>query len=364
MKVVGKDEITYQEYTYIIVGACFGVGILALPNQLAEVSRQDGWIAATIGGIYPFYIALLTSFIARRFPDDDILSISKKLFGNFFGSLLNLLFSAHFFVNLIGITTGAMRLSILYIVSFLSVFKISIVVLILAVYGSLLGLKVIGRMNELMYYLKIILIVIPLVALKDGSLLNVSPIFGSGIKNIFNGSVKSVFAYSGVEVMLLFYPNIKDKVPIKKAALKSVFVMIVIYTYVTFLTIYLAGPTIVTRSYFAVMLLNEAINLPFINSFRFFFMFIWIMIVFKTIITNYYSCSYIVSNFCKKLDIRKICLIFFPIMLSVINIIHDKVARREFLNKTINYTLLFNLIFVTTIAIIIYFKKGDKNENL
>ena len=196
MKVVGKDEITYQEYTYIIVGACFGVGF-GSSKPIAEVSRQDGWIAATIGGIYPFYIALLTSFIVRRFPD-DILSISKKLFGNFFGSLLNLLFSAHFFVNLIGITTGAMRLSILYIVSFLSVFKISIVVLILAVYGSLLGLKVIGRMNELMYYLKIILIVIPLVALKDGSLLNVSPIFGSGIKNIFNGSVKSVFAYSSV----------------------------------------------------------------------------------------------------------------------------------------------------------------------
>ncbi|SCN21550.1 Spore germination protein YndE [Clostridium sp. N3C] len=366
MKTVGKDEITYQEYTYIIVGAIFGVGILALPNRLAEVSRQDAWISAAVGGIYPLYIALLTILITKKFPNDNILSISKKVFGNFFGSILNLLFSAHFFVNLIGITTGAMSLSILYIVSFLSVFKISIVVLILAVYGSLLGLKVIGRVNEFMYYLKFILLLIPLVALKDGSMLNVSPIFGSGIKKIIDGSVRSIFAYSGVEVMLLFYPNVKDKdkVFINKATLKSVFVMIVIYTYFTFLTIYFVGPTIVTRSYFAVMLLNEAINLPFINSFRFFFMFIWIMIVFKTIITNYYSCSYIISNFSKKLDIRKICLLLFFLMIFAISIVHDEAARRAFLNKTINYTLVYNLIYVTIITIIIYFKKGDKNENL
>ena len=120
------------------------------------------------------------------------------------------------FVNLIGITTGAMRLSIVYIVGFLTVFKISIVVIILAVYGSLLGLKVIGRLNEFMYYLKVVLMIIPLIALKDGSLLNVSPIFGSGIKNIVSASVRSVFAYAGIEVMLLYYPYLNDKAAIKK----------------------------------------------------------------------------------------------------------------------------------------------------
>ena len=109
-----------------------------------------------------------------------------------------------------------MRLSIVYIVGFLTVFKISIVVIILAVYGSLLGLKVIGRLNEFMYYLKVVLMIIPLIALKDGSLLNVSPIFGSGIKNIVSASVRSVFAYAGIEVMLLYYPYLNDKAAIKK----------------------------------------------------------------------------------------------------------------------------------------------------
>lgn len=364
MRAVGKDEITYQQYTYIIVGAIFGVGILSLPNHLAEISRQDAWISAMVGGIYPLYIGLLTCYIAKRYPNENILSISKKIFGEFFGSILNFLFSLHFLVNLIGTTTTAMRLGILYIVSFLNIFKMSIVIMILAVYGSFLGLKVIGRINEFMYYLKVIFLLIPLIALKDGSILNVSPIFGSGFKKIVSGSMRSVFAYSGAEVMLLFYPNIKDKISIKKAVFKSIFVMIIIYGYVTFLTIYLAGPTIATKSYFAVMLLNEAINLPFINSFRFFFMFIWIMIVFKTIITNYYSCSYVISNFYKKLNIKKVILLLFTILIFVINLIYDETARRKFLLLTVNHSVTFNIIYTTLIAIIIHFKKGDKNENL
>ena len=96
MRPVGKDEITYQEFTYIIIGAIFGVGILSLPNQLAEVSKQDGWISAVVGGIYPLYIALTTIYISSKFPNDDVLSVGKKIFGKFLGSILNFLFFGHF----------------------------------------------------------------------------------------------------------------------------------------------------------------------------------------------------------------------------------------------------------------------------
>ena len=88
------------------------------------------------------------------------------------------------------------------------------------------------------------------------------------------------------------------------------------------------------------------------------------MIVFKTIIDNYYSCCYILSNFAKKLDIRKICIFMAPILVIVVNIIHDEGTRREFLSKTINYTLIYNIAYLTLICLIIFFKKGEKNENL
>ncbi|MCM0650197.1 spore germination protein [Clostridium swellfunianum] len=364
MKKIGKDDITYQEFTYIIVGAIFGVGVLSLPNRLVEIARQDGWISAAIGGVYPVYIALLTIYISKKFPEDNILSISKKIFGKFIGSILNLLFSAQFFINLIGITSGAINLSIIYIVGFLNVLKVSIVVLILAVYGTYLGLKVVGRISELMYYLTAVLLIIPLIALKDGSLLNISPVLGAGVKNILKASVETGFSYSGVEIMLLIYPNVKDKSNLKSATLKSVMVIVFIYTYITFLTTYFAGPDSTLKSYFSVMLLNETINLPFLNSFRFVFMYMWIMIVFKTIINNYYSFTYTISNAIVKLNIKKMCIILYPIILVVVNTISNEATRRSFISKSINYTATFNIVFLSLVAIIIFFKKGEKNESI
>lgn len=364
MKKAGKDEITYQEFTYIIVGTIFGIGILSLPNKLAEISGQDGWISAAVGGVYPAYIALLAIYISRKYTEDNILSINKKVFGKFIGSILNLLFSAQFFINLTALTSGAISLSRIYIVSYLSVLKISIIVLALGAYGTYLGLKVIGRISELMYYLMVILLIIPLVALKDGSILNISPVLGSGSINILKASVESGFSYSGIEIILLIYPNMKDKTHLRSAALKSIFVIVLIYTYITFLTIYFAGPNTVLKSYFSAMLLNETINLPFLNSFRFIFMYIWIMIVFKTVINCYYSFTYTISNFLVKLNVKRVGFILFPFILFAVNNIHDEAARRAFIKNTTNYTAAFNILLVTAIAIINYFKKGEKNENL
>jgi hypothetical protein len=156
----------------------------------------------------------------------------------------------------------------------------------------------------------------------------------------------------------------KDKKHLKRASLKSVFIIVLIYIYLTFITIYFAGPYVILRTYFPVMLLNETVKLPFLNSFRFIVMFMWIMIVFKTMINNYYSFTYTISNSILKLNIQKICLILYPFILFVVNTIHDEAARRTFISKTIYLATSFNIIFITLIAIIIYFKKGEKNENL
>ena len=87
MKNVRENESTYQELTSIIVGTVLGVGIFGLPNRLAEISKQDCWISAALGGVYPLYIVLMCILISKKYPQDNILSVSKNVFGNFLGSI-------------------------------------------------------------------------------------------------------------------------------------------------------------------------------------------------------------------------------------------------------------------------------------
>lgn len=363
MKKVGSNEITYQQFTYIIIGTMIGVGILALPNRLAEISKQDGWVSAMSGVWYPMYIVFLTIYISKKYPGDNIITLSKKYFGKFAGSILNFMFSIQFFVYLISVTSGLINLSRVFIVQFLTVNKLAIIILILGLYGTFLGLKIIGRINEIVFYLLVLFLLFPLTALKDGSLLNVSPFLGSGIRNILKGSIQSSFSYSGVEIILLIYSGMVDKDRLKSAALKSVLVVAFIYTYITFLTIYFLGPDVILKPYWSVLFLNETINLPFINSFRFIFMCMWLIILFKTVINDYYSFTYGIGNSFFKLNIKKVCFVVYPFVLYAVNKVGQEATRRAFTSKVMNYVIIFNLIFITLLAIIIHFRKGEKNES-
>ena len=77
---------------------------------------------------------------------------------------------------------------------------------------------------------------------------NIYPVFGSGFSSIANGTMKSIFAYSGAEIILLIYPFLKEKNKMLVSSLISVALVIVMYVWCVFITTYYLGPDIVTKS--------------------------------------------------------------------------------------------------------------------
>ena len=97
--------------------------------------------------------------------------------------------------------------------------------------------------------LDVFAIIIPTIGiLKDGSFLNISPIFGTGIVNILKGSLDSVYDYSLLEIIFLIYPFINDSRKIKNSVLKAVGFTAIIYTWITFITIYYLGKDIIPKT--------------------------------------------------------------------------------------------------------------------
>jgi spore germination protein len=363
MKKVGSDQITYQQFTYIIVGTMIGTGILSLPNLMARAAYQDGWLSALLGAGYPLYIVSLAIYISKKFPKDDIFSLSKKCLGKFIGSIASIVFALQFFIEMASVTAGFSNIARVYIVQFLTPIKLIVIILMVGLYGTYQGLKVIGRVNEIVFYLMVLLLFIPLIALRDGSLLNVSPFLGSGFKSILKGSMQAGFAYTGVEIIFLIHPNMADKKNLKSSALRAAAISAAIYTYLTFMTIYFVGPDVILKPHWSVMLLNETINLPYINSFRFIFMYLWSIIIFKTVINLYYAFTYGLSNSFIKLNPKKISFLIYPIIVYVVYKYGNEGIRRQAIGKVSPIISFFNLIFITLLAIIVRYKEGEKNEN-
>jgi spore germination protein (amino acid permease) len=362
MKKVGVNDITANQFMYILIGTMIGTGVLSLPNNMAKGAKQDGWISVFIALWYPLYIVILGIYFSKKYPNKDILAISKECFGKFIGSLLSLLFTIQFLIGLISVSAGFSNISRVYIVDFLTPDKIISVVLLLGLYGTFQGLKVAGRISQMSYYFLIALLFVPLIVLRDGSLLNISPIFGSGIKKILKTSNDAIFAYSGIEIIFFIYPYVAEKKEIAKRSIRGVLVTTAIYTYITFMTIFYMGPDAILQAFWSVMVINETVNLPFINSFRFIFMFFWSLMIFKTIVNLYYSLSYGLSNSTFKFSVQKVCFFMYPFLLFFAIKYGNEISRRSLLEKLNPIIVYFNLIYLTLLGIVVHFKKVNKNE--
>lgn len=355
-----QSYLTVSQFALIIFGNIVGIGVLSLPNGVVKAAHQDGWISTLLGGIYPLYVVMIGRYIGKKFPNDNILILSRKYFGKLLGSIFNLVFATYFIFIASMIASFYTNIMRNYVMGFLTSFKMIAILFICIIYTASRGLKVIGRISEISFYLTIFLVLSPLVALREWNMTNIYPVFGSGFSSIAKGTMKSVFAYTGAEIILLIYPFLKEKNKIMTSSLISVALVIVMYVWCVFITIYYLGPDIVNKDYWSFLLVTGSLAITVINNYKNIFMFLWSLIAFKSMSINGYASIYILKDFTHKIAMKKICFLLYPLLVYLAFKYGNEISRQSISESITGYYVIFNLLYMTIIAIFIFFKGGAK----
>lgn len=358
-----EELLTPSQLTFLILGFALGPEFLKLPNTIVKISGQDAWISAIIALIYPISIVLICSYIIKEFPKDSILDLSIKCYGKFIGSVLNFIFFLQFFVYSATVTTEFVRVSRIYIVAFLTPLKIALVGVVLGVFAATKGLKTLGRINEFVSYLIIIVIIFSISALKYGTLLNIQPVFQTGISGIVKGALSTTYNYTGFEVIILFHPYLTNIKKVRKSGMLSVFIGGVIWVWTTFVTIYYLGIDIIPKTNWSFIWTYESINLPAINNFRYVFMFTWTLVSLR-MISNYIFCTSFILKKYIRINPNIICLILLPIVIYLSLFLSKGFNRETLLQLFPPISVIFNLIFITSIAIMVKFNTKLKSKKV
>ena len=343
--------LTSVELFFILVGCIIGMGVTSLPADVVSIAKQDGWISTIIGGIYPLYIVLIGGIIIKKYPDSNIMNLSKAFFGKIVGNVLNLLFMLQFLFYAVMVISGSSNQLRAYSIYFIPHFKMVMVLALVAFYASIKGLKVLVRFTTITFFLLLIVILASTVTFKSASLLNVKPFLGAGIPKILEGSIQSSFAYANMEILLVIYPYVQEKKYIVKAALTSTIVITFIYTWTVFTSIYFSGPDLVLKQLWPFSFVAESFKIPVVNNFRYVNIIIWIVIAYKTIAVEFYASTKIFNNIIK-IKRKWVCFLLLPIILVLPIFIDNEVIRRDILSKVIPWITLFNITYVTIIAIL------------
>ncbi|WP_027625866.1 GerAB/ArcD/ProY family transporter [Clostridium lundense] len=364
MKSNIENELTEMEFTLVLIGCMIGIGILSLPNDVIKISKQDGWISAILGAVYPLYIVFLASYVSKSYPNEDILALSKKFFGKIFGNIFNLIFVLYFGLLTTEVASGVYNVLTIYIVPFLNKWTILMVMYCSIAYTAYQGTKTIGRLNEIIFFSTIIIFLIPLEAIKDGSILNIRPVFGSGIWNIVKGTKETIFAYAGIEIIFLIYPFLKNNTRLKACGLKSIAFCVAVYATFTIIDILYLGIDTSLLFIWPLVTITESIMVPVINSFRYIFMSLWALTMFKNICNEYFIFAHGLSEITKKVHRKIFVVLTFPFIVVISGLYGNVVKARKILSKIIPVCVGFNLFFITLIAIFVWINNKKKNSSV
>jgi spore germination protein (amino acid permease) len=357
-----NNLLVHQEAMYILIGSMIGIGIFSLANVLVKDAYEGAWISAGLGSVYPFYLGILAIYIIKKHPSENILDLSKKYMGNFLGTVMNIFFLLFFIFNSTFVISGFNIIYKIYTTPFLSNFRVISIMTLLTAFVAYKGLKLIGKLNSVSFYMTLILVLCTFAALRKGSYLNLMPVFGAGISGILKSSKESAFSYSGIEILFIIYPYIKENLKFRKLIFSGIGITALIYIITTVLALYYLSADIVIKTYWPLTALSDSLSFAAVNNFRIIFAFLWMGIALKTSVNYFFSAAFICENIFNKIKRINIIGILYFVIVVITLMLGEMTIRNKVMKMVLDKTILFNIIYVTLIAVLILIKKGEENE--
>lgn len=357
-----NNKITQRQYIAILLSSLIGIGILSLPSVVCRIAKQDGWVSAALGGLFPFYLLVTASYIQKKMNYEDFANITKKLYGKYLSCLIFIIISISLLIYQISIISSYTNIMKSSIGEFVPKVVIVGMITFLTINTSKNGLTIIGRLSEISIYFVIPLLLLPIIFISKGSITNVQPFFSSG-KDILFGSAKGVLAYTGPEIAFIILPFITNKKKPYKSAVIVTSIIVFLYTFTVFIAIYYLGWQLTSKIDFPLLFMYELIEVPILADSKALFILIWSITIFITSNIEQFSLCYYGSKIfnCeyKKVSYIISILIF---TLSSYSTYNDD-FKIKFLDPSLPYLCLFITIFATISSILVILKiRGEKKK--
>lgn len=284
-----KNRISNGQLEALVLSIAVGVGILSLPNDLANILGNDGWILIVIGALIILPFLYIMYKLNRMFPGEIYFEYGKKIVGTFLFDI----FSIIYLISYICMLAFEVRVFAEVIKAFLlDRTPIEVIIITMLLASSYIARKDLGALGRMAIILVIIVGVIMLIfgilALPTMDYTNILPLFRIGfgdIKDILRGFGYIAFSYSGFEIILIAMAYIEKPEESLKYSIKGVLYTAVVYLITFFISLAQLGIYDTKRQIWPMLSIMREIQIPgfFIENLDALVMSAWVLVVFGTI---------------------------------------------------------------------------------
>lgn len=356
-----KHTISAKQLVFTLISSMTGVGMLSLPRLVAEKAQQNGWMGVLLGAALPFLSVILIYGLALRFPSLTLAEYSEKILGKLLGKLL-----AFLYVGYAILFAGSVTATMSYILASIALpdtphWALNLVVLIVCANYARQGFKIIGRLNELLYYLLIPVLILPLPSLVRANLDFLLPIQVFPLKPILQAAEVTAYAYLGFEILLVIFPFVQEKKKMLPAIFLGVGVTMGTYLFIVLACLVYYGSGGIVHYIWPLISILTGTKVPIVERMEFFFIFLWVGVIFRTIGMQIFTASYTLSRIFKLQDHTLFVFLVLGVVFLLTQFIDSVVLAFNFA-QMVSYAGIGVALGIPALLLVLSLVLGKKEE--
>jgi spore germination protein (amino acid permease) len=290
-KTDGKMTLTAFQLTSSLVGVMVCLGPLFISRVATKAVGRDAWIIILLAGSIMLINSVVLVHLAKQFPQQTFVEYSQLLFGKWLGRLLavvQLVLAAELSSITLWYTGQVINVFILFQTP---AAIITLSLMGLSYYAGTKGLNAIGRVTEIIFVLSFgfALFFVPPV-ISYGHLSFIRPFAEHIGLSWFGGIWAVLFCFAGYEMVLTFYPFLKES---EKPKMTKHMVGHMVYVAVIFVLAVLTQQMVFPIPYLQKLWLPSIhyvslVELPILERSDLIFILFWFCVFFKSNMVFYY----------------------------------------------------------------------------
>lgn len=338
----------------------FGIGILSFQRLIALTAGYDAWISVIIAGL-SIHVILWMMYRILDTVDGDIMSAHSYVFGKKVGRLITLPFVLYFLC--VALTTLRTFIEVVQVWMFqdMSTFWYAFAFCVLAIYIIFGGFRIVTGIAFFGVVLPSYLIFTFFFTFPYADLRNLLPVFDHSIKDLVKATYQMSLTYLGYEVLLFFYPFIKDPQKSKKWAHWGVLCTTILYTAITIITFSYFSEGQLQKSIWATLTIWKVVEMPFVERFEYIGIANWNIVI----LPNFCIALWCGSRILKRtvhLKQKYGVLLLTMIVLITINFFKTRGQINTLIDYTGKISFFLNYVYIPLLFFLVLIVKKVKKE--
>lgn len=334
-----KEVISSRQFTIITFLLSIGTAILIIPSSIASSSKQDAWIAASIGVVLSLLVVKLFVTLGDQTPTLNFIEANEKLLGRFFGKITVVCF--------LSLTLFAGGELLYFIGAFMKTevmpetptMAFALLFIIIIMYATYLGIENFARSAEILFPMFVLIFIFFVVSITPQiKFENIQPIMEASKTSILYSIIRfiSVFSFSLVMLLMIYPASVNVQQSSKKGfyigMLLGGFVLVTLIT----LSILVLGPANTASRSFPSYALAQRISIGnFLQRIEIIMAFMWIVSIFIRTFMYFYTTVVGIAQIMKLKDHRPLILPMGIIMVGLSQIVHPDIVHSNIYNDEI-----------------------------